>query len=245
MTQVRGQSACCPCWKPTKHPCKEPLWDAKCSCEVAQLEAYYTVLVRGDIQAKGMFETPVLPAACHTAGNQLQPLKIFILSWNLLPVEQDAPQELTPRDSNTKSLGEGGIVLKEQALYLCLQASGRNGKSTPGVQGLGTTGKLCAQGSRAAGKISTREQSKGWRYWYRQRTKKVKGTNSWRGEAGRDLECRAQQSKLDEKGEREAEQDLKRHRWPPDSRGTSLCSSDILIIMATLTKTNWGTCTHV
>lgn len=47
----------------------------------------------------------------------------------------------------------------------------RDGKSTLGVQGLGTTGKLHARGSPAAGRISTREQSKGWWYWHSRKTK--------------------------------------------------------------------------
>lgn len=49
------------------------------------------------------------------------------------------------------------------------------------------TGKLCAQDSTTTGKIYTSEQSKGWSYWHSQRTKKVKETKYWRGEAVWDL----------------------------------------------------------
>lgn len=95
MTQVRGWTDRLPVrphWEPTQHPHKEPSWDG--NREVAQLEAHWALLARGDIQTKGMFEIPVLPAVCRSAGNKLQPLQIFILSRNLLPVEQDAPQNL-------------------------------------------------------------------------------------------------------------------------------------------------------
>lgn len=69
--------------------------------------------VQGTSKQEPVWNTHVWPAQCHTVGNQLQPLKIFILSWSLHPVKHNEPPKLTPRDSNIACLGEGGIILKQ------------------------------------------------------------------------------------------------------------------------------------
>lgn len=67
-----------------------------------------------DIQAWACLKHPGLTCSVSHCWKPplLQPLKIFILSWSLHPVKHNEPPKLTPCDTNTACLGEGGVILK-------------------------------------------------------------------------------------------------------------------------------------
>lgn len=119
MAQVRGQSdpvahtgnqQSTPARNPQEVPSADGRWHSSSTAQCW----WHRTSKHGNV-----WKPQVWPAVCHTAGNQLQPLNIFILSWSLHPVKHNEPPKLTPGDTNTACLGGGGVILKQQALYLC------------------------------------------------------------------------------------------------------------------------------